>query len=103
MHAQYIEYHKNRHNFAYTPNASCVCNDGIEDVNHFLFHCSLFLDNRVAFLDVIENVMDVYNLELNQHLEVVCLYGHVLFSESDNKKILLSTIKFLKDSKRFSS
>ena len=98
-----LKYHKNRHNFADTPTANCVCNDGIEDVNHFLFHCSLFLDNRVAFLDVIENVMDVYNLELNQHLEVVCLYGHVLFSESDNKKILLSTIKFLKDSKRFSS
>ena len=97
-----LRYHKNRHNFADTPSASCVCNDGIENVNHFLFHCSLFLDERVAFLNNIKNVMSVDDLDLIQNLAVVCLYGHVSRSDSDNKKILLSTIKFIKDSKRFS-
>ena len=36
-----FRFHKNRHNFVDTPSATCVCNDGIEGVNHFLFHCKV--------------------------------------------------------------
>ena len=97
-----LRFHKHRHNFADTPSACCICNDGIEDVNHFLFHCSLFLDERVSFMNTIESVTSVYNLDHIQQLVVVYLYGHVSFSDFDNEKNFLSTIKFLKDSKRFS-
>ena len=31
--------HKNRHNFIDNPSDICLCNQGIEDTNHFLFLC----------------------------------------------------------------
>ena len=34
-----LRYHKNRHNFIDTPSNECLCNHGIEDINHFLFSC----------------------------------------------------------------
>ena len=34
--------HKNRHNFIDTPSGICLCNQGIEDTNHFLFFVSFF-------------------------------------------------------------
>ena len=40
----FLRYHKNRHNFIDTPSDICLCNQGIEDTNHFLFlFCVLFL------------------------------------------------------------
>ena len=97
-----LRYHKIRHNFADTPSASCVCNDGIENVNHFLFHCTLYSHERVVLLNIVENVTSAVDMDLIQNLAVVCLYGHASLSDADNRNILLSTIKFIKDSKRFS-
>ena len=38
-----LRYHKKRHNFIDTPSDKCLCNQGIEDTNHFLFLCPFLL------------------------------------------------------------
>ena len=38
-----LTYNKFKHNFKGTINAMCLSNDGIEDAEHFLLHCSSYL------------------------------------------------------------
>ena len=41
-----LRYHKKCHNFIDTPSAICLCNNGIEDINHFLFLCPFFCHSQ---------------------------------------------------------
>ena len=82
---------------------NCLCNQGVEDSNHFLFSCPLFAVQRVVLTNSVHEILQRYNLinlSSNTHLY---LYGDSIINVSDNKLILLSTIKFIKDSHRFST
>ena len=41
-----LRYHKKRHNFLDTPSDTCLCNTGIEKVEHFLFKCPYYTSKR---------------------------------------------------------
>ena len=95
--------HKFRHKFGDTPTATCICNQDIEDNNHFLLQCMRFEIYRTHLIDNLNNVK-----ERNSHLELVVnvdflLNGHSRLSFSENKQVLTSTIKYIKDTKRFLS
>ena len=92
--------HKWRHNFIETTSNICICNQGIEDNEHFLFSCPLFMTQRTPLITTVNEIVQKNNLNvINQpHLY---LYGHQSLNDSDNKKIILSTIKFIKDTTTF--
>ena len=93
--------HKMLHNFDDTPSNLCPCSQSIEDTDHFLFKCPLHATHRAALATSVIGILLKYNINHLGNLVHIYLYGHRSISHVDNKAILLSTIKFIKDTKRF--
>ena len=81
----------------------CCCNQGIENTSHFLFECPFFATQRVTLACSAIYILHKNNLvHLGNELPVY-LYGNNAMRDDDNKTILKSTIKYIKDTKRFSN
>ena len=95
--------HKRRHNFIDTPSDTCHCNHGIEDTFHFLFLCPSYATQRATLVTSVIDILQKNNLNhLGNQLQLY-LYGQDSISYTDNRIILLSTIKYIKDTRRFSN
>ena len=93
--------HKFKHNFLDTLNPICNCGEDIETSCYYLLHCSLYTNERLAFLNVIKGI-DNSILELNDsHIVEVLLYGIKFLDISSNTTILNATIDFLLKTKKF--
>ena len=95
--------HKRRHKFPDTPSDICQCNHGVEDTKHFLFSCSSYVTQRAALMNNVNEILQNNNLNNLGNQFQLYLYGHRSINHSDNRKILLSTIKFIKNTRRFST
>ena len=95
--------HKRRHNFIDTPSDICHCNQGIEDTKHFLFSCPTYLNRRAALVVSVNEILQENNLNQLRNYLRLYLYGHASISPSDNRLILMSTIKYIKETQRFST
>ena len=89
------------HGFDNTP-ANCLCNHGAEDTNHFLFSCPFFVIQRATLMTSVNVILQKYNLDNLVNQPDLYLYGYRTLDSADNKQILLSTIRFIKDSQRLS-
>jgi len=98
-----LRYHKKCHNFFDTPSDKCLCNHGIEDTNHFLFSCLFFATQRATLASSVIEILQKYNLNHLGNQSHLYLYGHQTINFADNRKILLSTIKYIKETRRFST
>ena len=81
----------------------CKCNLGVDDICHVLFECPFYAIQRVALA---VNVFDMLQRKKLSHLgnqPELYLYGHSSLDLIDNRQILLSTIKYVKDTTRFST
>ena len=88
--------HKSRHNFIDTPSDICHCKQGVEDTSHFLFFCSSYVTQRASLTSCVSEILLKNNLNhLENHLQLY-LYGHDSINYADNRKILLSTLKYIK-------
>ena len=97
-----LKVHKKRHNFTDTPNDWCDCLCAPEDTFHYLLSCNHHDTVRLNLRDSVMRILVPKNLHsLSQNLELY-LYGHSSLSFIENKTILLATIKFIKESERFS-
>ena len=94
-----LKSHKFRHNFADTPSEICCCHQGIEDTNHFLFSCPAYATLAAS----VTNILQKNNLNYLGKQSKLYLYGHPSITFTDNRKIILSTIKYIKATLRFSS
>ena len=93
--------HKYRHNFLDTPTEICSCNQGVETTNHFLFECLDFAIPRVDLAVDTTNILRKYNLlNLANNVDFY-LYGHSNLTLDENRRILSSTIKYIKKTERF--
>ena len=95
--------HKRRHNFADTPSESCSCNQDIEDTCHFLFSCPVYAIQRATLAASVKNILQKNNLNYLGNNSKLYLYGHPSLNSTENKKIILATIKYMKESLRFSN
>ena len=95
--------HKFRHNFADTPSEICRCNQGIEDTNHFLFSCPDYAIPRATLAASVLNILQKNNLNYLGNQSQFYLYEHPSIIFTDNRKIILSTIKYIKATLSFSS
>ena len=98
-----LKCHKKQHNFVDTPNDWCDCRCAPENSTHYLISCDLYALPRLTLRSTVLNILQRNNLQnLLEEIEIY-LYGHPSLSFVDNKNILLSTITFFKESKRFSN
>ena len=99
----FLRYHKKCHNFIDIPSDICLCNHRIEDTNHFLFLCPFFALHRATLASSVIQILQKYNLNHLGNQSHLYLYGHPSITLADNRKIILSTIKYIKESRRFST
>ena len=99
----HLRYHKKRHHFNDTPSDKCLCRNGVEDTRHFLISCSNFSTYRDKLFANIEIILHRNNLCLMTVENVVelLIYGHPSLKDSDNANILLATIDYITETKRF--
>ena len=97
--------HKKAHKFVDTPSEICNCRlKTAETTCHFVFNCPNFVNPRKVLFDTINPILHKYKtrfLEDNSLLQLL-LYGNEKFNLEDNQNILKATIKFIRDSSRFS-
>ena len=95
--------HKFRPNFTDTPSEICRCNQGIEDTNHFFLSCPNFVTQRATLTTSVINILQKNNLNYLGNQSKLYIYGHPSIISADNRKLLYSTIKYIKATLRFSS
>jgi len=94
--------HKKLYNFADTPTDECLCGHGKETTFHFLFTCPLYAIHRGTLAANVIQILRNNNLNHLGNDIKIYLYGHYSMNDADNKSVLLSTVKYLKDTQRFS-
>ena len=93
--------HKWCHNFIDTPSGVCHCNQGIEDTSHFLLSCPSYVIQRVTLVSGVNEILLKANKNHSESQLQLYLYGDPSIKNFDNKNIILSTIKFIKETQRF--
>ena len=95
--------HKRHHNFVETPSAECLCQEGEKTTHHFLFSCQFFTEFRPRLINSLSEVLQKHGLIHLANETDTYLYGHFSIDVSDNRIILQSSIRYLKDTKRLST
>ena len=93
--------HKWCHNFIDTPSGVCHCNQGIEDTSHFLLSCPFYVIQRETLASSVNEILLKANKNHFESRLQLYLYGDPSINNSDNKNIILSTIKFIMETQRF--
>ena len=97
-----LKFHKKNHNFLDTPDDICDCGVSSENVSHFLFYCPMHALPRLELRNTVSNILRLNNLiHLIGNTELY-LYGHDFLDAAENKTVIQSTVKYIKDSNRFS-
>ena len=97
-----LKFYKFEHNFNDTPNNTCSAGDGIENKEHFLLDCQLFVAQRRTLLDNVSRIIGTNIGSFSRDkIEHILLYGDNAFKRTVNKGILIETINFIKSTKRF--
>ena len=95
--------HKKPDNIVETPSYICDCNQGIEDIRHFLIECLAFASHRASLAATVTGVLHRNNLtELANNLGLY-LYGRPSLISVDNKRIILGTVQYINNTQRFSA
>ena len=95
--------HKWRHYFIDTPSEMCRCNQGNEYTNKFFCSCPFYAIQRATLADSVRIILQNNNINYLENQSQLYLYGHQSINSTENRKILLSTIKYIKDTLRFST
>lgn len=98
-----LKAHKFRHNFLDTPNNICDCTLNCESTKHYFLECPLHRVPRTFLLNSINPLLLLNDLEdiSNDQLVLLLLYGHESLTYYENRLVIKSTIKFIKDSSHF--
>ena len=91
---------KKCHNFIDTPSDWGECNSAPENT-YYLLQCHLFHFPRIELINSITSIVSPYNLIDVIDNQVIYLYGHRSISCENNRKIILSTLKYIKETGRF--
>ena len=102
--ANRVKSHKKHHNFRDTPDDTCHCSANAETSQHFLLHCSNFIEQRKDLFEILNAITLAHNLPFidDKNLVQLLLYGHKKFNLHENQSILKATINFIRKTSRFS-
>ena len=94
--------HKKTHNFLDTPSDLCVGCNCPENLEHFLLYCVRFSVPRQSLMDSVRVLCRNFD-NLNQtNKSKLLLYGDTSLNKDTNRLILTETLRYLKNSGRFS-
>ena len=101
-----LKSHKKSHKFAgyEHPGAdTCSCKMDTESTVHFLLHCPNYIIHRKVLYGSVNPILLAYNMQflVDNLLVQLLLYGDKKFKLEENRSILISTIKFIRDTNRF--
>ena len=97
----HLNEHKFRHNFANTLNPLCSCSLETESTAHFFQRCRYCSNIRITLMDELNDIDNsITSIQTNELLRII-LYGDCKFKDDINKRILIATIQFIKNSNRF--
>ena len=99
-----LKRHKKDHNFFGYEDDTCNCLTGPETPSHFLLHCPNFIVHRKMLFDTVNPVLRSHNIPFldDESFLTLLLYGDERFSHKENQNILKATIKFIRNTSRFS-
>ena len=103
LHFSDLREHRFRHHFN-CQSPICSCQNGDETTKHFLLSCSKFNNARRTFLSNLDSIVPGSTILLQtdqDKLINIILYGSPELNPELNKIILLSSIAFIKATKRF--
>ena len=93
--------HKFRHNFADTLNPLCSCSLETERMAHFFLRCRYYSIIRITLMNELNDTDNSITSRQTNELLRIILYGDCKFKDDVNKRILIATIQFIKNSNRF--
>ena len=85
------------------PSPICACGNEEETTEHFLLRCPTFNTPRATLLSTMDNLNPdvIYSNIPEADLSSILLYGDPLLKDHLNNTIILATIRYIKQSKRF--
>ena len=95
--------HKWCHNFIDTTSVICHCNQELENTSHFLFAFPFYVTQRAKRMTSVNVILHDASLDRLDEKSKLCLYGHPSLSNSDNKNVISSTLKYIEETKRFTT
>ena len=82
-------------------NPLCPCSLEAEDTYHFFMRYQNFSNQRNFLFDDLDSInSEILKISENELVQVL-LFGNESFSKDMNFRIITSSIRFIKDSKRF--
>ena len=97
----HLREHKLKHNFQDTLSPLCPCSLEAEDTYRFFMRCQSFSNQRNILFDDLNSInSEILKMSENEIVQVL-LFGKKSFSKDMNFRIITSSIRFIKDSKRF--
>ena len=97
----HLREHKFKHDFQETLNPLCSCSLEAEGTYHFFMCCQNFSNQRNILFDNLNSInLEILKMSENEIVQVF-LFGDKSFSKDMNFRIITSSIRFIKISKRF--
>ena len=97
----HLNEHKFRHNFADTLNPLCSCFLETKSTAHFILRCRYYSNIRITLMNELNDIDNsITSRQTNEFLRII-LYGVCKFKDDVNKRILIATIQFIRNSNRF--
>ena len=97
----HLHEHKFRHGFKDTLNPLCSCSIEAKTTTHYFLRCHFHGSIWATLMNDLEIILIPFSTVCDNNLISLLLYGDDTFDETKNRKILMSTIRFIKDSQRF--
>ena len=90
-----------RQNFEDTLNLLCSCSIEAETMLHFFLQCQFFNNIQEILINNLMNIERFFPLLSQEKLTSVLLYGSDALDSKKNRKVLICTVQFIKDSHKF--
>ena len=97
----HLREHKFKNNFQDKLNPLCPWSLEAEDTYHFFVRCQNFSNQRNVLFDHPNSINSEILKTSENEIAQVLLFGNKSFSKDMNFRIITSSIRFIKDSKRF--
>ena len=99
--------HLNEHRFNHKSqnctSQECICSCEKESTTHFFLHCHFYISTRATLFDKLKEIVNNLQELSDQTVSEILLYGSLNLKGNQNSQILECTIKYIMDSKRFTS
>ena len=99
----HLNEHRFIHKFQNCTSPKCICSFENESTTDFFLHCHFYIPIRATLFDNVKEIVNHLRKVSEQTVTEMLLYSSPNLKGNQNSKILECTIKYIMDSKRFTS